>query len=102
MVHEVQVTRFYQGSNRRGKWTFQTRDSLLPAGELVGSMVNIGTKDGVVFDSALVVSFNEQNGILTVDGGLRQAYSDPQPRPTGTAEISVHDVARGYIHAPGA
>jgi hypothetical protein len=102
MTNEAQVTRFYQGDFRRGKWTLHTRDAVLLASALVGCTVNIGTKDGVVFDSALVTSFNERNGILTVEGGLQQAYSDPQPRPTGTAEVSVHDVARGYIHAPAA
>lgn len=98
------VTRFYQGEQRRGRWSFYSRGNaeLIYAGDLVGRIVNMSTRNGMVYDSARVVAFDGSRGILHVDGGVRQSVSDVQPVPTRAAEVCVEDIARGFIHSlPG-
>jgi hypothetical protein len=98
MMSEAGVTRFYQGDHRRGRWYFHSRgNNPIYVETLVGKTVNIGTKDGMVFDSARVTAFDDRQGILTITGGLNQSYSG-EPVPTGTERVWVHDIARGYIH----
>ncbi|MCW2929885.1 MAG: hypothetical protein JWM19_847 [Actinomycetia bacterium] len=88
---------FYQGDLRRAGWSFESGGQLLAAADIVGQVVNIGTKDGLVYDSARVTALDERRGVLTVEGGQHAGLAG-DPRPTGTAEVMVYDIARGYVH----
>jgi hypothetical protein len=95
----VEVTRFYQGDRHRGQWIFYSRgNDPIRAGVLVGQTVNISTNDGLVFDSARVVEFDDRSGTLTIEGGVHHGHSGDL-QPTVRECVSVRDIARGYIHA---
>lgn len=76
-------------------------DAVTPMADLVGKVVNIGTKDGVVYDTATVVSFSD-SGTLVLEGGRKRSPWPPGATETeGREEIHCHDIARGYIHPEG-
>ncbi len=87
----------------RQEWGFWTKDlpaGFLPAPDLVGKTVNIGTKDGKVFGQATVSAFDA--GFLTLDVGVTRALYEGAPAALfRTAKIHVHDIARGYVHETG-
>lgn len=89
---------FYQGDLRCSEWSFESGGKLLAAALLVGQVVNIGTKNGLVYDSARVTALDARRGILTIEGGQYAGFAG-EPRPTGTDEVMVYDIARGYVHA---
>ena len=65
---------FCQGDHYRGRgWGFRSSPSstgYLPAEAIVGHRVNIGTKDGHVFEKTWVTAFDETMGTLVLAGGL--------------------------------
>jgi hypothetical protein len=83
-----------------GTWIYRQGSGFARMDDLMGRVVNIGTKDGAVYDTALVVDFHD-TGLLVLDGGRKQ-YSG-----LGVVEVSrpesVHcdDIARGYVHPDG-
>jgi hypothetical protein len=71
------------------------------ATHLVGKTVNIGDKDGGVYEGVTVSSFDESRGVLYLEGGMcGSAFgSEDELRPLdGLVPLHVHDVARGYVH----
>jgi len=93
--------RFWRGRTNpgNGAWELASDDGYFPAADLVGQTVNIGSKDGVVFDSVTVASFDDRSGTFTLTGGrIGRAYSDAEPRPGGNERLYLHDLARGYVH----
>lgn len=85
-------------------WIMETRTGgvheAAPVASLVGRTVNIGDKNGGVWDAVTVTAFDERTGHLTLEGGrcgvpghLEDAW--PLDKPM---RLWVHDVARGYIH----
>src|SRR5262245_20294756 len=81
-----------------GAWELLGPDGYFPAADLVGQVVNIGSKDGVVFDATTVAGFNERTGMLMLDGGrIGSPYTDTAPRPVMNDLLRLHDLARGYI-----
>jgi hypothetical protein len=88
----------------QGAWGFYTNDlpgGYLAASDLPGKTVNIGTKDGEVFDTTTVTGFNDRTGVLTLTGGQTgAAYRDGPPVPLVIATVWINDIARGYVHAP--
>jgi hypothetical protein len=100
-----QATRspFSRGDLRLGQWSFWAPgygdEDLLPAARLVGKVVNIGTKDGIVYDAVTVTAFDDRKGILTVEGGQRGSAIRGGAEPlAGPEEVTIWDTARGYIH----
>ena len=62
-----------------------------PATELVGQVVNIGTKDGIVFDATIVAGFNERTRMFMFDGGrVGSACSGNAPRPMHYSLLSAN------------
>lgn len=96
----------FRWSGRLGRWITETSDpassefSMLHVSDLVGKTVNIGDKDGGVWDAVTVTEFDETTGYLTLEGGqLGSAFGRAEPRPLERAHaLWAHDVARGYIH----
>jgi hypothetical protein len=83
----------------RSAWGFFTADGqVLLADGLVGKTVNIGTKDGMVYDSTIVTAFDEQDGTLTLFGGLAASDLDNIVPVDGRRTIWIYDIARGYTH----
>jgi hypothetical protein len=96
-----QQRRFWRGGSnpRTREWEFRSDDGYIPADDLVGKVVNIGTKDGAVFDSVTVAGFDHETGRFTLTGGrIGSPYSDAEPTPVESARLWVYDIARGYIH----
>jgi hypothetical protein len=86
-------------------WIMETRTgddhNAAPVSSLVGKTVNIGDKDGGVWDAVTVTAFDETRGFLTLEGGrYGSAFrSAEEARPLeGLHSLSAYDVARGYIH----
>ncbi len=94
-------TLFTQGDHRgqRG-WGFLTGDGHLPAAGLIGQIVNIGTKDGLVYDTCTVTAFDSRQGVLTVTGGRTGSpWAGGEPTPLGGEDqVQLWDIACGYIH----
>lgn len=96
--------RFSEGlySSTQQAWGFHASDgTYLRADSLVGQVVNIGTKDGLVYEAVRVTGFREERlgSVLTVAGGLRgSAYGGGEPRPVASDDIDLWDIARGYVH----
>jgi hypothetical protein len=92
----------FSGGGHHGSsgWGFHTRTAYLPAGGLVGKTVNIGSKDGPVYEACTVTAFDPATGILTLAGGRagNPWTPDVPPEPVTTAQISLYDIARGYLH----
>jgi len=87
-------TGWYMDQRTSGEW------GCAPVASLVGRTVNIGTKDGLVYDSVKVAAFDERSGVLTLEGGSTGSrWNDDDPvEMTGPDQVSVYDVARGYVH----
>jgi hypothetical protein len=92
-------------SGRHGGWVTERRTNgqwgVVLVSSLVGSTVNLGTKDGLVYDSARVTAFDEREGSLTLEGGSTGNPWREDDLPVQMTEpdyVWVHDVARGYVH----
>lgn len=90
-------------SNLRSAWIAWTTD--LPEGfiylaTLVLRKVNIGDKDGGIWEGVTVTALDERTGVLTVEGGTYGvALRDTEGRPVeGQVRIASHDIARGFVH----
>ncbi len=94
---EPETTSFFE--TREKAWGFDTRQGFIPAEDLVGRTVNIGTKDGLVLDSATVTSFIASEGVLVLHGGQSaHPFLGDEPRPHTVTRLPVHEIARGYVH----
>jgi len=91
-------------SDRTGGWVTELRTSgrwaVVPVSALVGKTVNIGDKDGGVYEGVTLTAFDEQTGYLTLEGGIsgscfRPEEAKPLQRPE---RLLAHDVARGFVH----
>lgn len=84
----------------KGQWWMTTSagDALLSS--LVGRVVNIGDKDGGVYEEVTVTGLDERTGDLAVTGGgFGQRFRDSEASPfEGTRTIAPHDIARGFTH----
>lgn len=87
---------------RRSAWGCHGRDGIILMADLVGKTVNVGTKDGLVYDGATAVSFTE-DGVLVLDGGRKGSpWRDSDVTPmTGPEPVHCYDIARGYVHPEG-
>lgn len=89
-------------SRIRPGWIYWTAGGPQPMTELVGKTVNVGTKDGLVYDAATVAAFTD-DGFLTLEGG-RKGFpwrGSEITGMTGLESVHCHDIARGYIHPEG-
>ena len=88
--------------HKAGGWGFYTSTGFLPAAELLGHKVNLGTKDGGVYEATTVIDFSERYGQLRVEGGrFGMAYTPGDVRPVGPEDVPVTEIARGYINGEG-
>jgi hypothetical protein len=92
-------------SGRLGDWIMDQRTgeedwAMRLVSSLVGQVVNIGDKDGGVYEGVTVTAFDERRGYLTLEGGACGSWLRPEDaRPLeGQVSLHVHDVARGYIN----
>jgi hypothetical protein len=76
-----------------GEW------STVPATYLVGRTVDMGDKDGGVYQDVTVICLEPATGTLVLSGGLMgRAYGNAEPAPVpDQARLPVHDVARGVF-----
>lgn len=82
------------------QWGFHAATRFILAEEIVGRVVNIGTKDGLVLDSVTVHEFDPGTGIMIFRGGTKGwPHEDREPVPNEVARIYLPDVARGYLHS---
>ena len=83
-----------------GDWHYICEGADLPLSDLVGKVVNIGDKDGGVWDTVTVTACDARTGKLTLQGGGYGArFRDTEAKPfEGTVDLYAHDIARGYIH----
>jgi hypothetical protein len=86
-------------SVRRGYIGWTPDGRVVPMADLEGKTVNIGDKNGGVYEGVTVTGFDGR--ALTVQGGgygtiFGSREAEPFP---GTRRIYAHDIARGYIHA---
>lgn len=89
-------------STSRREWIAWTKGDAMSLKGLVGKIVNIGTKDGMVYENTTVTSLDQSQGLLTIEGGrcggrpvMEPGESDPVDEPE---VIGPYDIARGYIH----
>lgn len=89
---------------RRGGWFMDQRTGpdeweTVPVSSLVGQVVNIGDKDGGVYEGVTVTAFDEARGYLTLEGGVHGSCLLPdEARPLEhLLSLHVHDVARGFL-----
>jgi hypothetical protein len=88
-------------STRHGDWIAWTRDDVILLKDLVGKVVNICTKDGMVYEATTVTGIDNRWGLLTIEGGrcgrpiMEPGESDPVDKPE---VIDPYDIARGYIN----
>ena len=88
-------------NRRRGDWGFyQNGDHFISMSDLVGKVVNVGTKDGVVYDTAMVTAFRD-TGLLVLDLGRKGTIFNGAADMDGPEEIHCHEIARGYVHPDG-
>jgi len=90
-------------SRIRPGWIYWTAGGPRPMTELIGKVVNVGTKDGLVYDGATVAGFTE-DGFLTLEGGRKGFPWSPErgvTEMTGSESVHCHDIARGYVHQKG-
>lgn len=92
-------------SRRFGGWFMDQRTgddewAAVPVSSLVGQVVNLGDKDGHVYEGATVTAFDEERGYLTLAGGMHGSpYRPGSIAPLEAPEqVWVHDVARGFIN----
>jgi hypothetical protein len=96
-------TYFTHVSHWDGRWRFSTTEDNPPLATLVGCTVNIGDKDGGVYEGVTVTAVDERTGQVTVTGGgFGVRFRDDEARPfEGTRTIAAHDIARGFIRPQG-
>ena len=83
-----------------GEHGFHTADAWLPARALTGLRVNLGTKDGLVYEETTITGYLD--GTLTVTGGLKGwLYQDRKTEPVGVRDetVPVTEIARGFTWA---
>jgi hypothetical protein len=84
-------------SRRTGTYTFRTAHGDVPAAGLIGCRVNLGTKDGVVFEATTVTAADRDE--LVLEGGRMgwpyQPSQAPEPVRAG-CRIAITEIARGY------
>jgi hypothetical protein len=92
-------------SDRLGCWVTELRApsggwDIVPVSSLVGKVLNVGDKDGGVYEGVTLTAFDERAGYLTLEGGVTgSAYRLEEPVPLDRPEqLWAHDVARGYVH----
>jgi hypothetical protein len=93
-------------SDRQGGWVTELRApsgdwDTVPVSSLVGRVLNIGDKNGGVYEGVTLTAFDERTGYLTLEGGATgSAYRLEEPSPLERPErLWAHDVARGYVHS---
>lgn len=93
-------TYFTHVARWEGRWRFATTEGSPLLASLTGLTVNIGDKDGGVYEGVTVTEVDERTGQVTVTGGgFGVLYRDDEAKPyDGTRTIAAHDIARGYIH----
>jgi hypothetical protein len=90
-------------SDRHGGWVTELRTSgewaVVPVSSLVGEVLNVGDKNGGVYEGVTLTAFDEHTGYLTLEGGITgSAYRPEESRPLERPErLWAHDVARGYV-----
>lgn len=92
---------YFEGADRRnGDWSVRTADGIILMSGLVGRKVNIGDKDGGIYEGVTVTACDERTGHLTVTGGgFGVRFRDSEVTPfEGERTILPWDVARGFIH----
>lgn len=77
-----------------------TRDGhILPLSELEGKTVNIGDKNGGVYEGVTVAGFDGRM-LMVEGGGYGTIFGSRKAEPfEGRRGIYAHDIARGYVHA---
>src|SRR3984957_11285742 len=87
---------------RDGTWIYWSGDGPHPMTELAGKTVNVGTKDGLVYDGAVVAGFTP-DGYLILRGGRKGLpwRGTEITEMDGSESVHCHDIARGYVHADG-
>jgi hypothetical protein len=90
----------FDWNGRLKAYTAYTRDDVVPLAALVGRVVNLGSKNGLVYEGVTVAEFDQNRGELVLEGGASGVlYRDTEAIPLDRqARIYAHDVARGYIH----
>ena len=95
-------TYFGHVSCHDGTWRIWTTEASYPLASLADRVVNIGDKDGCVYEAVTVTACDERTGELAVTGGsFGRRFRDTEAAPfEGTRTIAARDIARGYVH-PG-
>jgi|SRR5580693_3165051 hypothetical protein len=77
------------------EYGFGTRYGFLPAADLVGCVVNLGDKGGVVYEAVTVTA--AEDGALVLEGGrMGWLYQDRPPEPVAHETLPFTEVARGF------
>lgn len=82
----------------QGRLTFYGNPDV-PIEELTGKLVNLGSKDGAVFERVTVTGADDR-GVLSFEGGRTGWPWQPEREPVelpGTQYIWAYEVARGFI-----
>lgn len=91
-------------STKSREWVTELRTggewAVVSVSSLVGRTLNVGDKDGGVYEGVTLTAFDERGGILTLEGGISgSSFRPEEARPLETPErLWAHDVARGYVH----
>jgi hypothetical protein len=84
-------------SRRAGGYAFRTRFGDLPADDLAGYRVNLGTKNGEVIEATTITAVDRDE--LVLDGGRigwpYQPSQEPEPL-TPALRLAITEIARGF------
>lgn len=73
----------------------------IPVRDLIGRPVNLGTKDGLVYESVVVTGSTVDGRLILQPGTGRMGWPwqpERDPEPVGAGEtVPVTEIARGYI-----
>lgn len=97
---KIRLTSFGWGHKLQA-WVTWTADDVIPLRALAGRTVNIGTKDGMVYEGATVTGFDALAGVLVIEGGMcgRPRFEPGEAESLdGPDKVRADDIARGYIH----
>ena len=77
---------------------FWTQDGFFAAADMIGPLVNIGSKDGVVFERTRITGVDAR-GYLTLEGGrMGWPWQEREPEELHEPEqLWIYDIARGFI-----